>query len=500
MIPCNGVIGPLRDLNPATKAVSTDSNASSPPMYFVSSLIATNRPTTGRFTLTVTTLPDHIGPDKNTCERLTSPRTVKPYFDSESYHDTPPTAKLIEKLFSGFLAGVRRVFALQPSRVEPDIITAQRHGFDPKRKQHKVSFRAWVINYKVEYTLLKDTIIAASCSDLFDISVYKPSEQLMCCVGCTKGRGDSRVLAPMDANVPLSAYIAQHLEGDEEQFVLTVPPAVMGRSDAAHSAASTVSRSDGDEPAEALPPSPEEAARLKLVADHPINRLDSVASAETTLKYLNLLSKHRWDDRQTWVSLATVLKNSHGDELKENWFQLSKLSPKFDAGDAELVWGTVARPDYRGRKLTLRTLVKWANEDDPLGCHAVRISDIPPAFLERFRKGDRGLAEIAFMLLSDRIKRCGKDNAFYVFDKDNCVWTKGQKDMAYGPVSCELETALVDISSFYHDKSCTTKDDGLKAKFMELKQDADKMVARVQSYSGVSAILNLAAPTTAAAS
>ena len=35
----------------------------------------------------------------------------------------------------------------------------------------------------------------------------------------------------MDSDVPLSAYIIQHLEGNEEQFVLTVPPAVVGRSD-----------------------------------------------------------------------------------------------------------------------------------------------------------------------------------------------------------------------------------------------------------------------------
>lgn len=451
--------------------------------YFVPSMYSLNRTTTGRFTCTPSSLPSHLGRAYNTCERLTSPCTVKPYFDSESYHDNPPSPQLIDKLFSNFKSGVLRVFASQPSRVEPDIITAQRHGFDPKRKQHKVSFRAWVINYKIEYTLIKDAIIAVSCSDQFDVSVYKPGEQLMGCVGCTKGRGDTRILTPMDSDVPLSAYIIQHLEGDEEQFVLTVPPAVVGRSDDEHDAIDTTS------------PSPEEAAQLKLVADHPINRLTSVASAETTLKYLNLLSKHRWDDRQTWVSLATILKNSHGDELKDDWVQLSKLSPKFDAEEAELVWDTVARPDYQGRKLSLRTLVRWANEDDPLGCHAVRISDIPPAFLERFRKGDRGLAEMAFMLLSDRIKRCGKDGAFYVFDKEACVWTKGQKDMAFNPMSRELETVLIDISSFYQERAtASASDEGLQKKFLDLKHDADKMVARVQSYSGILAILNLAAP------
>jgi hypothetical protein len=61
-------------------------------------------------------------------------------------------------------------------------------------------------------------------SDLFDTTVYKATEQLVCCVGCCKLPADKRMLVPEDPHAPLSAFIVQHLTGSEEQFVFSSPP------------------------------------------------------------------------------------------------------------------------------------------------------------------------------------------------------------------------------------------------------------------------------------
>eukprot|EP00798_Chlamydomonas_sp_ICE-L_P006294 gene6294-biopygen1422 len=46
---------------------------------------------------------------------------------------------------------------------------------------------------------------------------------------------------------------------------------------------------------------------------------------------------------------------------------MSKLSPIYDEEAAEKLWETVGRPDYDGPKMTMKSVVKWAGEDDPRG-------------------------------------------------------------------------------------------------------------------------------------
>lgn len=65
-----------------------------------------------------------------------------------------------------------------------------------------------------------------------DLSVYKGPEQLVNCMGCCKGslrvKGekvvDDRVLVVDDAGLPWSAYLVQHLAGNE--VAMTIPLAV----------------------------------------------------------------------------------------------------------------------------------------------------------------------------------------------------------------------------------------------------------------------------------
>lgn len=421
----------------------------------------------------------------HTCERLVSPRKVKPYFDSESYHDSEPSPEKVVGLFNDFKSGVQKVFASQAGGPEPCIITATRHGIvrhkTTGKEKFKVSFRAWVLNYKVEYTLIKDAIIAAGCSSIFDTTPYKSAEQLLCCINCAKTSEDNRVLTPSDPRLPPSAYVVQHLEGEEVDFVLKNLTELGSAVPLAEGAAED----------------PQESSCQHLVSSHPIVRLSSTVSADATIKYLHLLSKHRWDDRETWRDIATILKGSHGEQLKDEWSRLSQLSSKYDAKEAELLWRSVSRPDFKGRRLTMGTLIMWATQDDPTGSQAVRRAELPLAYLESYRKGDHGLAEMAYMLMADRVKRCGKQKTFYWFNQEAGLWQMGERDMLLRPFTKELEAILIDIKAHYSDKAEKAKElqeDAAEKVFLQNAADAGKVITRIHSFNGISAVLSLAAP------
>jgi len=445
------------------------------PMYFVDSMTARDRSGSGRRALTLEQLARAVGPRASVCERLTAPRKVKPYFDSESYHDVVPSPERVGHLGKAFTAGIDRIFADQPSGVPPIVVTATRHGKDPRHPgKHKVSFRGWVTNYSADYTVLKDAIIAHGLSEEFDTGVYKEGEQLLGCVGCCKSHDDPRVLTPTDPTEPLSSFVVQHLVGNEEPFRLVVRP---------------------DAPAAGVPDT--EGERRASVAVHPVNTLTSVRDRDKIVKCLHLLSKSRWDDRATWVKLAIILKGECGDELFDEWVRLSQTSAKFDAQNARETWASVGGKDDGRKKVTVGTLYKWAQEDDPAGYRAVRAASVPPYVLERYDHGHRGLAEIARFLMADRFKRCGraKNAVFYLFDERTNRWTEGSKDIVTNPMSRELEEALWDICGYFKHKSglVASESDELK-RYEEQRDRAAKAVQLVRSCHGINSVVTMAAP------
>jgi len=189
-------------------------------MFFVQSMTTANRATTGRFEMTVGEFSKRAQARVHLCERLTSPRETKPYFDGETYHDMQPSPEQIGIMGKAFVDNVNKVFEGQTG-APPLVVTASRHGVDPRHAgKYKVSFRAWVTNYRVEYTKLRDAIVNAGLSEYFDIGVYKAAEQLLGCVKCSKAANDPRVLLPSDPDEPMESFVVQHLRGNEEPFVL----------------------------------------------------------------------------------------------------------------------------------------------------------------------------------------------------------------------------------------------------------------------------------------
>jgi len=106
------------------------------------------------------------------------------------------------------------------------------HGIDPKHKKFKLSFRMWVTGFRVQYPHLRDLIevkgVGGDGQALLDIAVYKGPEQLLNCMGCSKGGriDDRRVLVPADTSLPWSTFLVQHLQGDERAMIVPAIPTI----------------------------------------------------------------------------------------------------------------------------------------------------------------------------------------------------------------------------------------------------------------------------------
>ena len=174
-----------------------------------------------------------LGRSNTLCEYLSCDRPwTKPYFDTESYHDAPPTDCAIQAIKERCLASVDKVMQDQPGYARSHVRVGTRHGVDPKHNKFKLSFRMWVTGFKVLYPDLRNLIdlkgVGGDGEGLLDLSVYKEPEQLLNCMGCCKGslrvKGgkvmDGRVLKATDHGEPWSTYLVQHLRGDEKPMIM----------------------------------------------------------------------------------------------------------------------------------------------------------------------------------------------------------------------------------------------------------------------------------------
>ena len=222
-------------------------------------------------------------------------------------------------------------------------------------------------------------------------------------------------------------------------------------------------------------------------------------------KLLLLLGKCRWDSRDTWRGVATALKNEYGEAYKALWKQMSKLSPRYDEDDAEKLWETVGRPDYDGPKMTMKSVAKWAGEDDPRGYAMYRASSIPKIVRDMWDKGDRGLGEIMHYLMKGTLKKTGKRcSDYYIFDEDTCRWVSVEDGWVKTVASKVLEGILRDVDLWISSQAaqlCIGVVVGKEGEESRSKEDLDakkKEVARliryIQSSRGVKNTMDFAGP------
>lgn len=185
---------------------------------------------------------------------------------------------------------------------------------------------------------------------------------------------------------------------------------------------------------------------LPAVVTHPIVTLNT----NYITKLLSLLSKTRWDERNQWRDIAIALQNSYPDAEEETydlWIQFSKISYKFDKTEANKLWTSCADPNYQGAKLTIKTIELWASQDDPLGYQALKAATIANDIEYKILQDeDRGLGEVAGMLMKDYIKKTQKGSFVYYFEPTSVCWKKVEYTNVRMPISKRIEEELNKLS------------------------------------------------------
>lgn len=283
-------------------------------------------------------------------EFLSGRLATKLYFDAERYvGGSPPT----EEQLAGFLAEVTA--RLDPMMdilrlAVPDVsyVIAQRHGFDPKRGEFKMSFRPFVQGFGLPYSdiprFLSNTrgLEEWNTPPLWDTSVYKASEQLLCAIGGTKSPDDKRVLLPIDeahmADERILMYVAQHL-----------PPGWQ-----------VADTSYLDEACEAPASDPS-----------PLEAHEAEEAYELVRRCLGDVVAHGSRDR--WRNIGIVLKTWAADDDTTEarhmalWLDLSRKGGALFPGDRKAIFQWRTFPSRAGtvRGVGLGTLVMYAKEATP---------------------------------------------------------------------------------------------------------------------------------------
>ena len=274
-------------------------------------------------------------------------RYVKPFFDSDARyvleHDASDEEK--SRVLGLFGKNVCNAMQEQNGFEESQILFGERHGFDVKHPErpHKISYRAWILGWKVRYPLLRQMILdknlQGDSDGRLDDSVYKPTEQLLGCVYACKGSmtvdkktvKDLRILKPIGEAHPYKDYLVQHLEGNEKEVIWNPEPARRQICAVA------------EETSDATPESHE----------------------ESLAELLDILVIDRAKSRSEWVNIGHHLKaiSEANFEIWDAWS--TKSTEKYtNRTDNRKVWDTIRIKAQSHQALNyLRSKAKHDNED-----------------------------------------------------------------------------------------------------------------------------------------
>jgi P4 family phage/plasmid primase-like protien len=227
--------------------------------------------------------------------------------------------------------------------------------------------------------------------------------------------------------------------------------------------------------------------------------IGSVSREDPLVKLLYLLNKNRWDSRDSWLKIALVLRNEavssncHPDKYRAVWTTLSRISPKFDAAEADKLWESLKDSGaYEGAKITRRTIEVWAGQDDPPGYAAYRANNIHPCVLEFWKKEDRGLAIIAKHGLQDVLKY--SDSQYYYYNSKAGLWEERSTKRLYDVLSCALEEALVDVrTALFAKRAAAQAAQGTEMQSKDIDDDiqlVNRRIKYVMQYDGIVKVAN----------
>ena len=146
---------------------------------------------------------------------------------------------------------------------------------------------------------------------------------------------------------------------------------------------------------------------------------------DIVIRLMSLLNVSRFEDYIDWRDIATSLKNEHGDKYREVWLKYSRTSPKFELGSALELWDQVAKTDYTGPRLTMRSIHRKAQWDSPHSYAHISATMIDPKIEESITHGGAGhrLAQI-FVLLHGEVFVCTNSTARTIYHFKDHRWTE----------------------------------------------------------------------------
>eukprot|EP00798_Chlamydomonas_sp_ICE-L_P008343 gene8343-biopygen13480 len=159
--------------------------------------------------------------------------------------------------------------------------------------------------------------------------------------------------------------------------------------------------------------------------------------------------------------------------------------------------------------MTMKSVVKWAGEDDPHGYAVYRASSIPKLVKDNWDKGDRGLGQIVHDLLNGTVKKTGKGSTeYYIFQEDTCRWDKVEEGWVKNVASKVLEGMLRDVDLWISTQAAQMlcigvvgagekeeqEDSRSKADLDAKKKKVATLINYVMSYRGVTNAMAFAGP------
>ncbi|MEW5314978.1 MAG: hypothetical protein WDW38_006436 [Sanguina aurantia] len=237
---------------------------------------------------------------------------------------------------------------LAPEPVPVRYAIATRHGWCAKHQAWKISVRPFFIGVRVPYDLIPEIMrvtgqllrlpLALGQTQFWDLSVYKPGEQLLACINGSKGGADQRELVPHPLGgrpVDLLDYVAQHVE--DAWPLMTPTPEKVGEG---------VNAS---------------AADTDMLGTRP----DSTVPEPLLRRIVDALAGRRADERKAWTEViwtiqAVSTQNGYGQAGEGIAHEFSKrCGPKYNASAVTKIYGA-------GREggVGIGSLLYWVKQDN----------------------------------------------------------------------------------------------------------------------------------------
>ena len=145
---------------------------------------------------------------------------------------------------------------------------------------------------------------------------------------------------------------------------------------------------------------------------HLINEDDILSDKELVRKYLDILDKDRYTDRNKWLNIGYILYSINKDYI-DLWHYFSKKWNKYNENEVNIAWDSFNSSEYIYTVHNLIYLAKIDNEKEYLKLKV----DIPTHDLKYLRPFDNIISKYIYRLYGDRFVCSNpKNNEWYYFN------------------------------------------------------------------------------------